>query len=337
MIERAMKHTKSNMSAARFLGCSYPHYKQYAKLYKNEEGQTLFEAHLNRQGRGISKHLYKKKDLTPIMDILEGRVDIANYSPKDIKERLIHESLIAEECNSCGFNERRVVDYKVPLILNFIDYFFTFSNFFSNEYAKFVKGEKIELGSIKNNSVKIKKKSVIVKTHAYSEEVTDSEFQKILNRHNNSIMPILFIDNICGKTFGHLFYRFLIMVAKSCNCTYVLVNALNETPYLRANFKFITGNVDHTRLKNDQESLEKHMYMIVSVNDLENYVKNRDDAEWHVLGLADLGMVTAIDAPDIYCLDKTIFFFDFIYLATVCFCSFVCFCKTKQRIVIYSL
>ena len=121
MIERAMKHTKSNMAAARFLGCSYPHYKQYAKLYKNEEDQTLFDAHLNRQGRGISKNLYKKQDLTPIMDILEGRVDIANYSPKDIKERLIHESLVAEECHSCGFNERRVVDYKVPLILNFSD------------------------------------------------------------------------------------------------------------------------------------------------------------------------------------------------------------------------
>ena len=42
MILRAMKHTKSNMAAARFLGCSYPHYKQYAKLYKNEEGKTLF-------------------------------------------------------------------------------------------------------------------------------------------------------------------------------------------------------------------------------------------------------------------------------------------------------
>ena len=55
------------------------------------------------------------------MDILEGRVDISNYKPQEIKERLIHESLIAEECNSCGFNERRVVDYKVPLILNFID------------------------------------------------------------------------------------------------------------------------------------------------------------------------------------------------------------------------
>jgi 5-methylcytosine-specific restriction endonuclease McrA len=121
MVLRAMKHTKSNMSAARYLGCSYPHYKQYAKLYKNEEGQTLFEAHLNRQGRGISKHLYKKKDITPIMDILEGRVNIANYNPKEIKDRLIHESLVKEECHCCEFNERRVVDYKVPLLLNFKD------------------------------------------------------------------------------------------------------------------------------------------------------------------------------------------------------------------------
>ena len=63
-ILRAMKYTKSNMAAARFLGCSYPHYKQYAKLYKNEEGKTLFEIHLNREGKGISKHLYKKKDFT---------------------------------------------------------------------------------------------------------------------------------------------------------------------------------------------------------------------------------------------------------------------------------
>ena len=94
MILRVMKYTKSNMSAARYLGCSYPHYKQYAKLYKNEDGKTLFEIHLNRQGRGISKHLYKKKDLTPIHDILEGRVDVSNYNPIEIKDRLIHESLI---------------------------------------------------------------------------------------------------------------------------------------------------------------------------------------------------------------------------------------------------
>ena len=55
------------------------------------------------------------------MDILEGRVDISNYKPVEIKERLIHESLIKEECYCCEFNERRVIDYKVPLILNFKD------------------------------------------------------------------------------------------------------------------------------------------------------------------------------------------------------------------------
>ena len=109
------------MAAARYCGCSYPHYKKYAKLYKNEDGTSLFDSHLNRAGKGISKHLYKKKDITPIMDILEGRVDVSNYEPKEIKDRLIHESLIAEECSKCGFHERRVVDYKVPLILNFQD------------------------------------------------------------------------------------------------------------------------------------------------------------------------------------------------------------------------
>ncbi len=112
MVLRAMKHTKSNMAAARFLGCSYPHYKQYAKLYKNEEGKTLFEAHLNRQGKGISKHLYKKKDLTPINDILEGRVDVSNYNPKELKDRLIHEGLLAEECNSCGYVMLQLLFFK---------------------------------------------------------------------------------------------------------------------------------------------------------------------------------------------------------------------------------
>ena len=55
------------------------------------------------------------------MDILEGRVDVSNYNPIEIKDRLIHESLVKEECYCCEFNERRVVDYKVPLILNFKD------------------------------------------------------------------------------------------------------------------------------------------------------------------------------------------------------------------------
>jgi len=124
-ILRAMKHTKSNRAGARYLGCSYQHFKKYAKLYKdNETGKTLFDTHLNQAGKGIRKHLYggrNVKDLAPLLDILEGRIDVANYTPDILKARLIEEGFLKEECNCCGFSERRVVDYRVPLILNFKD------------------------------------------------------------------------------------------------------------------------------------------------------------------------------------------------------------------------
>jgi len=120
---KAMTHTKSNMAAARFLGCSYQHYKKYAKLYKdNESGKTLFDIHLNPSGKGIRKFVGgygNSKVIVPLLDILEGRTDIAHYEPGLIKTRLIQEGFLKEECCSCGFTERRVLDYKVPLILNF--------------------------------------------------------------------------------------------------------------------------------------------------------------------------------------------------------------------------
>jgi len=122
-LRRAMKHTRSGASAARYLGCSYQHYKKYAKLYKDEEtGKTFFELQYNRQGKGITKHLFKKPGtITPLNDILEGRANIADFKVSEIKERIIQEGHLAEECNRCQFNERRVVDYKVPLIINFKD------------------------------------------------------------------------------------------------------------------------------------------------------------------------------------------------------------------------
>jgi hypothetical protein len=50
-ILRAQRITKSNRAAARYLGCSYNHYKRYAQLYENEEGKTLFKIHLNPSGK----------------------------------------------------------------------------------------------------------------------------------------------------------------------------------------------------------------------------------------------------------------------------------------------
>ena len=122
---RAMRHTKSNMAAARYLKVSYQHYKKYAKLYKDEEqDKTLFEIHFNQSGKGIRKHMGgygKSKDTTPLQDVLDGKASIVDYTPDILKTRLIQEGFIEEKCNCCGFAERRVVDYKVPLLLNFLD------------------------------------------------------------------------------------------------------------------------------------------------------------------------------------------------------------------------
>jgi len=120
-ILRAMKMTRSNLAASRYLHVSYNHYKKYAKMYKNDDGATLLEAHKNQSGVGIPKFALKGSSQIPLMDLLEGRVPIEHFKAKEIKERLIFEGMIEEKCNSCGFSERRIKDTKVPVILNFID------------------------------------------------------------------------------------------------------------------------------------------------------------------------------------------------------------------------
>ena len=120
-IERAMAMTKSNRAASRYLHCSYIHYKRYAKLYTDENGIPLFDKHKNQSGKGISKFLPNKGKEPALMDVIEGRVPIDSYTPEKLKNRLIQESYLQECCSKCQFAERRVLDYKVPLILNFKD------------------------------------------------------------------------------------------------------------------------------------------------------------------------------------------------------------------------
>lgn len=120
-ILRAQKMTRSNMAAARYLHVSYNHYKKYAKMYKNDEGQTLLEAHMNQEGKGIPKFLTNGGKEPPLIDLIEGRVPVEHFDAKKIKQRLIFEGLVEEICTNCGFSERRVTDTKVPVILNFKD------------------------------------------------------------------------------------------------------------------------------------------------------------------------------------------------------------------------
>ena len=44
-----------------------------------------------------------------------------HFNPQKLKYRLITEGFLEEKCSCCGFDERRVLDYKIPLILHFKD------------------------------------------------------------------------------------------------------------------------------------------------------------------------------------------------------------------------
>jgi len=122
-ILRAMNVTMSNKAAARYLHVSYIHYKKWAKIYDaTEEGYpNLFEQHKNQAGKGIPKFLRADGPEPALLDIIEGRVDASSFSPDKLKYRLITEGYLAEECSVCKFHERRVNDYKIPLLLNFKD------------------------------------------------------------------------------------------------------------------------------------------------------------------------------------------------------------------------
>jgi hypothetical protein len=82
---------------------------------------TLFEVHKNQSGRGIPKFLPNKRREPNVKLIFETGTGWESFTPVKIKERGIAEGYLKDECYHCGFCERRVTDYKVPLLLNFKD------------------------------------------------------------------------------------------------------------------------------------------------------------------------------------------------------------------------
>jgi len=120
----AMEHTRSNKAAARYLGVSYDHYKRWAKFYNaTKDGfPNLYEQHKNPTGKGVAHRpsRYKKSDFTR-EKLIYGDIPFTKYNTEFIKRRLTEEGFIPEKCMVCGFNEQRVLDRKIPLLLNFKD------------------------------------------------------------------------------------------------------------------------------------------------------------------------------------------------------------------------
>lgn len=120
-IQEAMRHTKSVRAAAKYLGCSYVHLKRYMKMYTGEEGKTLFDIHKNPHGEGIPKFLPNRRKEPIVKIIFETGTGWESFSPEKIKIRGIAEGFLMDRCYRCDFCERRVTDYKAPLLLNFKD------------------------------------------------------------------------------------------------------------------------------------------------------------------------------------------------------------------------
>jgi len=126
MILAAMAQTKSVKAASRYLNCSYQHVKKYMKAYTDEAtGKSLFDIHKNQSGKGIRKFLtsphHNAKTLPPILQIINGEVSAAHFHSDKIKASMIESGYMKEECYGCGFSQRRTIDNKPPLLLNFID------------------------------------------------------------------------------------------------------------------------------------------------------------------------------------------------------------------------
>ena len=121
---RAMKQTRSVKAAARYLNCSYQHLKPFMKAYKDEEtGISLFDLHKNQCGKGIPKFLNNSNfgKIAPVEDIVNGRVDASSFNPEKLKFKLVEAGYMVEQCYYCGFNEKRNIDGKIPLLTVFLN------------------------------------------------------------------------------------------------------------------------------------------------------------------------------------------------------------------------
>lgn len=112
-IRDVQQKARSAMEAARLLGVSYNTYKKYAKQF------GIFEDLKNPEGVGIRKGFNIKKGIYSLDDILAGKYP--DYPTWKLKRRLIKNGYMLEKCNECGFEERRLTDHKVPLVLDHMD------------------------------------------------------------------------------------------------------------------------------------------------------------------------------------------------------------------------
>ena len=111
-IEAAQKVSRSGREAARKLGVNYLTYRKYARMYN-------IHNLLNPFSKGIKKEVSPEFGKYPLSEVLQGMHP--NYPVYRLKDKLIRARKKDACCEICGYKERRIIDGKLPLLLNFED------------------------------------------------------------------------------------------------------------------------------------------------------------------------------------------------------------------------
>ena len=112
-IEDAQSRARSAREASRILGVSYPTYKKYARMY------GILENLKNPTGLGIPRFHDNVATKYTLKRILAG--EFPDYPAWKLRRRLIKYGYKQEQCEMCGFSERRITDNQMPLIMAFKD------------------------------------------------------------------------------------------------------------------------------------------------------------------------------------------------------------------------
>jgi hypothetical protein len=112
-IKGAQSISKTAKECARKLHVDYRTYKKYAKMY------GIFENVLNKSGKGTVKYFNPNRGKCSIQSIIAG--EHPNYPKRKLKDKLVKSGIKDDQCDICGYSEKRITDGMTPIWINFKD------------------------------------------------------------------------------------------------------------------------------------------------------------------------------------------------------------------------